>query len=320
MTATNAFLRPAQLCRALLAALEASEGRRRKRKRDQTPDAIGLTIKRELLLRAVQENPNPEAFEEWLLHCALACAPQSSGAVSAMARTIFDEWSLAHSMNEFKIWLDSGAPKMSTLNGVQHKRLNTVDLFKASLCQNGKWLRDAAVELDVDAEALQAVTLLIPVPFLQACNRRWASSIAESWTEGYCPVCGAWPAFAEVRGIERSRYLRCGRCGGGWQSQCLSCSYCGMTDHEELVSLVPEKSGSRAAIEACKRCLGYVKTFTTLQGSPPANVMVDDLASVDLDIAALEQGYRRPEGAGYSLDIKIISKPGFSERILSWRR
>jgi len=58
----------------------------------------------------VQENPNPEAFEEWLLHCALACAPQSSGAVSAMARAIFDEWSLAHSMNEFKIWLDSGAP------------------------------------------------------------------------------------------------------------------------------------------------------------------------------------------------------------------
>jgi len=27
-----------------------------------------------------------------------------------MARAIFDEWSLAHSMNEFKIWLDSGAP------------------------------------------------------------------------------------------------------------------------------------------------------------------------------------------------------------------
>ena len=92
-----------------------------------------------------------------------------------------------------------------------------------------------------------------------------------------------------------------------------------MTDHEELVSLVPEKNGSNAAIDSCKRCLGYVKTFTTLQGSPPANAMVDDLASVDIDIAALEQGYRRPEGAGYSRDIKIIAKPGFSERILSWR-
>jgi FdhE protein len=213
----------------------------------------------------------------------------------------------------------SGAPRMSMLNRVKDKRLNTVDLFKSSLCQNGKWLRETAVDLGVDAAALQAVTLLVPVPFLHACNRRWASSVAETWEEGYCPACGAWPAFAEVRGIERSRYLRCGRCGGGWQVHCLSCPYCGMTDHEELVSLVPVKSGSNAVIGACKRCLGYVKTFTTLQGSPPAKVMVDDLASVDLDIAALEQGYRRQEGAGYSLDLKIVNKRSLSDRILSWR-
>jgi FdhE protein len=213
----------------------------------------------------------------------------------------------------------SGAPKMSTLNGIQQNRLNTVDLFKFSLCQNGKWLQETAIDLGVDADALQAVMLLAPIPFLQACNRLWAPSISEGWMEGYCPVCGAWPAFAEMRGIERSRYLRCGRCGGGWQAQCLSCSYCGMTDHEELISLVPEKSGSHAVIDACKCCLGYVKTFTTLQGSPPAKVMVDDLASVDLDIAALEQGYRRPAGAGYWLDIKIVHKPSLRGRIRSWR-
>ena len=213
----------------------------------------------------------------------------------------------------------SGAPKMSTLNDVQQKRLNTVDLFKSSLCQNGKRLKEIAADFGVDADAFQAVALLIPVPFLHACNRGWASSVTESWNEGYCPVCGAWPAFAEVRGIERSRYLRCGRCGGGWQAQCLSCSYCGMTDHEKLVSLVPEKSVSNAVIDACLRCRGYVKTFTTLQGSPPAKVMLDDLASVALDVAALEQGYKRPEGAGFSFDIKVMTKPGFGERILSWR-
>ena len=59
--------RPAEICGALLAALEAAEGRRRNRKRDQTPDGIGLAIKRDLLQRAVQNDPNPEAFEEWLL-------------------------------------------------------------------------------------------------------------------------------------------------------------------------------------------------------------------------------------------------------------
>ena len=78
-----------------------------------------------------------------------------------------------------------------------------------------------------------------------------------------------------------------------------------MTGHEELVSLVPEKSGSNGMIDACKRCLGYVKTFTKLQGSPAAKVILDDLASVDLDVAALEQGYRRPQGAGYALNATV---------------
>jgi len=95
----------------LLAALEASEGRKRKRKRDQTPDTIGLAIKRELLQRAVQEDPNPEAFEDWLLNYPRTFQAQElSGAASAMARAVFDEWRLAHSLKEFKVWLDRGAP------------------------------------------------------------------------------------------------------------------------------------------------------------------------------------------------------------------
>jgi hypothetical protein len=114
--------RPAEICGALLAALEAAEGRRRNRKRDQTPDGIGLAIKRDLLQRAVQDDPNPEAFEEWLLQCALAYAPESAGAVSAMARAIFEEWRLAHSLHEFKNWLDEGAPSADADEGKRKHR------------------------------------------------------------------------------------------------------------------------------------------------------------------------------------------------------
>lgn len=113
----HSIIRPAAICAALLAALDAAEGLRRNRKRDQTPDGIGLAIKRELLQRAVQDDPNPEAFEEWLLHCASACAPESAGAVSAMARAIFEEWRLAHSLDEFKNWLDQGAPSADAHEG-----------------------------------------------------------------------------------------------------------------------------------------------------------------------------------------------------------
>jgi hypothetical protein len=98
------------VCKALLAALDASEGRRKKRKRDQTPDAIGLAAKRALLQRAVREDPDPAEFEDWLLRCAGDCEALTASATHAMARAVLDEWRLAHAMPEFAAWLARGAP------------------------------------------------------------------------------------------------------------------------------------------------------------------------------------------------------------------
>jgi FdhE protein len=225
------------------------------------------------------------------------------------------EKSLIHPFTEqlMRIACQSGTPQMATLKAALQSELDVFTLFRASLNQDGDRIKEVAVAVGADPEAFQAVAVLMPVPFLHACNRRWARSIPPSWMEGYCPVCGTWPAFAEVRGIDRSRYLRCGRCGGEWQAHCLFCPYCGMADHKELVSLVPEKSGSNAAIDACARCLGYVKTFTTLQGSPPAKVILDDLASVELDVAAAAQGYKRPQYAGYVLNVTAAEKSGLRD-------
>ncbi len=104
-------IRPADVCRFLLAALDASDGRRRSRKRDQTADAIGLAVKRQLLERAVAEDPAPDAFEQWLLDYPTTCtAPGMAGSALAMGRAVFEEWRLAHSLGEFKLWLEQGAP------------------------------------------------------------------------------------------------------------------------------------------------------------------------------------------------------------------
>lgn len=101
--------RPAQVCRQLLAALDASEGRRRRRKRDTTPDSIGMAIKRGLLEATVGEDPEPEIYEGWLLErCGGIEAP--SGPVRAMALEILADWRLALSSPDFRRWLDDGAP------------------------------------------------------------------------------------------------------------------------------------------------------------------------------------------------------------------
>lgn len=111
ISSDSAPLRPADVCRALLSALDASEGRRLRRKRDQTPDAFGLGIKRELLQRAVDADPPADAFEAWLMAYPLSqSAPELAGPSMAMARAVFDEWQLAQSMGAFRSWLEQGAP------------------------------------------------------------------------------------------------------------------------------------------------------------------------------------------------------------------
>src|SRR5437867_10977808 len=109
-------VRPAEVCRELLAALEASEGRRRRRKRDTTPDAIGLAIKLDLLQRAIAADPEPDEFEAWLQQQCLAAGP-SEGGVRAMALSIFEEWRLAAEADYFRDWLARGAPSDDAPSG-----------------------------------------------------------------------------------------------------------------------------------------------------------------------------------------------------------
>jgi hypothetical protein len=86
-------------------------GRRRRRLRDTTPDALGLGVKRALLERALTDDPDPDAFEAWLVEqCQQAERTVSVGAVRAMAMEVLHEWQLASAAPAFANWLSRGAP------------------------------------------------------------------------------------------------------------------------------------------------------------------------------------------------------------------
>ena len=102
-------LTPSQLCRGLLGALDASEGRRRRRARNTTADAIGMAIQRELLEAAVRESPDAGDFEQWLMARCLA-AGESDGAARAMAVFVWQQWRLASEADDYRAWLADGAP------------------------------------------------------------------------------------------------------------------------------------------------------------------------------------------------------------------
>jgi FdhE protein len=258
-------------------------------------------------LAVIEEILQEAADPRWEALVPTHVDPQHGNApLLARASLVVDEDSVRRVLDRLiRIGRRIGTAQMGTVERAVRAGVHVSNLFALALRHDADGLARIAAAINADPAGLHAIATLLPVPFLQACHRRWATAIDRNWSEGYCPLCGAWPALAEVRGIERSRYLRCGRCGAEWESHVLSCPYCRTTDHEELVTLVPENGQANAVVEACRRCRGYLKSLTRLQGSPPAGVHLDDLATVDLDIAALDQKYERPGGTGYPLTVTV---------------
>jgi FdhE protein len=157
---------------------------------------------------------------------------------------------------------------------------------------------------DLEGSVVTGVMALLGVPFLQNVQRRH-SSAGMTWTETYCPICAAWPAFVEVLGIERTRQARCGRCGAAWRAEMLRCRYCASSNHRQLLTLMPQHDRASEAIEACVRCGKYTKVFARLQGCLPQNAYIEDLATAELDVASLDAGYVRPQGLGYPLALEV---------------
>jgi hypothetical protein len=101
-------LRPGEFCRWALKAQDAAEGLRRRRKRDQRPDLFGLELKSDLLARAAEDDPEPDAFEGWLL--AQVMSAPAGGPVRAMSLQILHEYRLAALDPALSGWLRAGAP------------------------------------------------------------------------------------------------------------------------------------------------------------------------------------------------------------------
>ena len=60
--------------------------------------------------------------------------------------------------------------------------------------------------------------------------------------------------------------------------------------------------------DGCSVCGAWVKTITTLRPSDVETVRLLDLATVHLDIAALERGWKRPAGLGAPLGVHVVPR------------
>jgi FdhE protein len=242
--------------------------------------------------------------------------PLLDGTVISVAPKLVERW-VRHLL---ALAVAAGTEVQPLANAIAAGRLDPSLLFATAVSRDVDRFHEVArVESDYRG-ILRGLASLMAMPMLHACRQAWAEDVPTDWAYGYCPVCGGWPVLAELRGLDGSRHLRCGCCGGDWRTEWLRCPFCGERNHDKLGSLVsPDDVLERQSIEVCDSCSGYLKTITTLTAIPPEDVQLHDLATLALDIAVLERDYRRPGVKGCALGVDVVAEPWRLRDLLSLR-
>ncbi|HOJ50956.1 MAG TPA: formate dehydrogenase accessory protein FdhE [Syntrophales bacterium] len=135
--------------------------------------------------------------------------------------------------------------------------------------------------------------------FLEECMRPAFELVAEKygpliekskWTEGFCPLCGKEPKIGEIKEKDGRRYLFCNQCGIEWPYKRIKCPFCGNEEQQSLAYFTVEDD-ERYRVDVCNECHRYIKIVDFRSTNEEANLDVEDIATLHLDLLANEEGY-----------------------------
>jgi FdhE protein len=108
-----------------------------------------------------------------------------------------------------------------------------------------------------------------------------------------CPHCKRKPGLGVLRplGDGGQRSLVCSFCLAEWEFRRIVCPGCGEENHAKLPVYTAEEL-DHVRVEACDSCRSYIKTVDMTK-SGRAEPIVDEMASIPLDLWAQKQGYAK---------------------------
>jgi FdhE protein len=140
-------------------------------------------------------------------------------------------------------------------------------------------------------DALAEVLVLAMRPFLSRC----AEVLQQRpdlglWTHPHCALCGAQPDLAVITPAAE-RHLICSRCTLRWKFEPLTCPFCGNNDKSRITSFAAHLGDNDYRVYACDVCHRFLKAFDGRRASRPVLPVVDSIATLPLDAAAMQRGY-----------------------------
>lgn len=157
---------------------------------------------------------------------------------------------------------------------------------------DGRGAGDWAVQPDV----LLTLAGLALQPFMA----RFAQAVAPGaplpmWRKNFCPVCGTAPDVCRID-PDNLRFLHCPQCDTQWEHHRLTCVNCD-TDDVKKVNILTVEEMEPWRVEVCDVCGGYTKTLDQRHGGhlamPRVDLYLEDARTLQLDLLAEQEGYRR---------------------------
>ena len=149
-----------------------------------------------------------------------------------------------------------------------------------------------ASERGLDARILSFLVLNSTWPSIEAASERLLDGFEpETWRKPSCPICGSPPAVSVLKGEPVLRHSVCSCCGCQWTVDRLSCSVCGENDKDSLQYFHGEGEAA-CRIDLCDSCHHYIKTID-VRAPEAFDPWLEDLATLHLDVLAVEKGYSR---------------------------
>jgi len=266
---------------------EIAELRRLKQEQPDLASAADLQIELLQLQRRVQSRISLPAIrlDTDFINSLLASAP------------ILQFEQLPLDWGDFKFLLRATASAMRTHDAIDEPDFRRIE----NLCRDvdrlpvavRSWYDAAkpdAPPIHPDAAGLEPVFLQAMRPFLtRSADAIMAKTDLAGWTHGTCPLCAGDPDFAVITPAA-DRILICGRCSARWRFHQLTCPFCLNADRGRITSFASRDG--RYRLYACDVCTRYIKAYDARQATRPVLPSVDGVATLPLDAAAMQKGYK----------------------------
>lgn len=176
-------------------------------------------------------------------------------------------------------------------DGLYKRKFNFQEMFEEGFLESK--IERGAKELGCDKNVFFFLLYSSIKPFVEAKIDQLPTNLnTETWLQGYCPICGSLPCLSLLKEEAKKRILLCSYCGYRWPAERLFCPFCSNRKQGSLLYFYAEGE-EFCHIELCDNCHRYIKTLDWTETEKP-DPLLEDLATLHLDILASQKGYKRP--------------------------